>query len=115
MSYCRWSSDNFKSDVYVYEDVRGGYTTHVASNRIISEVFPFDWENVHETYDKHIESLKKAIREPITLPHAGESFHSQSLEECIDTLEYLVSLGYNVPQRALDALKQELKEQNETV
>jgi hypothetical protein len=32
MSYCRWSSDNWKSDVYVYEgDV--GYVIHVASRR----------------------------------------------------------------------------------
>lgn len=29
MSYCRWSSDNFKCDVYVYADVSGGWTTHV--------------------------------------------------------------------------------------
>lgn len=32
MSYCRFSSDNFMSDVYVYEDVSGGWTTHVAAN-----------------------------------------------------------------------------------
>lgn len=33
MSYCRFSSDNFKSDAYVYEDCYGGFTTHVAGNR----------------------------------------------------------------------------------
>lgn len=33
MSYCRFSSDNWKSDVYVYEDVGGGWTTHVAMRR----------------------------------------------------------------------------------
>lgn len=33
MSYCRFSSDNWMSDVYVYEDVMGGWTTHVASRR----------------------------------------------------------------------------------
>ena len=33
MSYCRWSSDNFMCDVYVYEDVNGGWTTHMAGNR----------------------------------------------------------------------------------
>jgi hypothetical protein len=33
MSYCRWSSDNWMSDVYVYEDVSGGWTTHVAGRR----------------------------------------------------------------------------------
>lgn len=33
MSYCRFSSDNFMCDVYVYEDCYGGFTTHVAGNR----------------------------------------------------------------------------------
>lgn len=33
MSYCRWSSDFFECDVYVYEDVAGGYTCHVAGRR----------------------------------------------------------------------------------
>lgn len=31
MSYCRWSSDNWKSDVYVYEG--DGYVIHVAARR----------------------------------------------------------------------------------
>lgn len=33
MSYCRWSSMNWMCDVYVYEDVGGGWTTHVAGQR----------------------------------------------------------------------------------
>lgn len=33
MSYCRWSSMNWMCDVYVYEDVSGGWTTHVAGNK----------------------------------------------------------------------------------
>lgn len=33
MSYCRFSSNNFRCDVYVYEDVYGGWTTHVAAYR----------------------------------------------------------------------------------
>ncbi len=33
MSYCRWSSMNWMCDVYVYEDVGGGWTTHVAELR----------------------------------------------------------------------------------
>jgi hypothetical protein len=35
MSYCRWSSNDFQCDVYVYEDVAGGWTTHVACNRVV--------------------------------------------------------------------------------
>ena len=33
MSYCRWSSDGFKSDVYVYADVAGGFTCHVTDGK----------------------------------------------------------------------------------
>jgi hypothetical protein len=33
MSYCRWSSNNWMCDVYVYADVSGGYTTHIARSR----------------------------------------------------------------------------------
>ena len=37
MSYCRFSSDNWRSDVYVYEDCSGGWSTHVAGRH---RVFP---------------------------------------------------------------------------
>jgi hypothetical protein len=37
MSYCRWSSMNWRCDVYTYEDVSGGWTTHVAGRR---RIFP---------------------------------------------------------------------------
>lgn len=40
MSYCRFSSDNFKSDVYVYESVDDCFYTHVAGNRLILPPFP---------------------------------------------------------------------------
>jgi hypothetical protein len=46
MSYCRFSSNNFWCDVYVYEDVNGGWTTHVASNRHVIPpipVIPHSW------------------------------------------------------------------------
>mgnify|MGYP000935111319 FL=1 len=40
MSYCRFSSDNFRCDVYVYEDCYGGWTTHVAGRRHLFPVLP---------------------------------------------------------------------------
>lgn len=38
MSYCRFSSDFFECDVYVYADVNGGWTTHVADGRLRQRV-----------------------------------------------------------------------------
>ena len=46
MSYCRFSSDNFRCDVYVHESVYGGWQTHVASRRRALPVvpdFPPEW------------------------------------------------------------------------
>lgn len=38
MSYCRFSTDYFECDVYVYEDVAGGWTTHVAGRKQVATV-----------------------------------------------------------------------------
>ncbi len=44
MSYCRFSSDNWRSDVYVYEHCYGGWMTHVAgSKRAIQPIPDIPW------------------------------------------------------------------------
>ena len=40
MSYCRWSSMNWRCDVYVYADCGGGWTTHVAGRRRVVPPIP---------------------------------------------------------------------------
>lgn len=41
MSYCRFSTDDYQCDVYVYEDVGGWWSTHVAGNRpVYAEPLP---------------------------------------------------------------------------
>ena len=40
MSYCRFSSMNMMCDVYVYQDCRGGWTTHVANARPVIPPIP---------------------------------------------------------------------------
>lgn len=40
MSYCRWSSNNWRCDVYVYEDTGGGWTTHVAGRWYVLPPIP---------------------------------------------------------------------------
>src|SRR3954471_1428440 len=37
MSYCRWSSDKFRSDVYVYACFDNTWTTHVALSKLMEE------------------------------------------------------------------------------
>jgi len=52
MSYCRWSTDDFQCDLYCYGDCSGGFTTHVACNKVIfkeplpepaKELFSKEW------------------------------------------------------------------------
>lgn len=40
MSYCRWSSDNFKSDVYAYEHYDGGFCIHVRRSKLMFPAIP---------------------------------------------------------------------------
>jgi hypothetical protein len=54
--------------------------------------------------------LDTCERAPIGLPHDGESFSDDDAESCADRLESLRSLGYNVPQYAIDTLRQEQNE-----
>lgn len=111
MSYCRWSD----CDVYVYEDVNGGWTTHVASRRLVAGKGPdLDWtspETLHASYM----ALQKFMREhtemaTIDLPSAGLSFNDPSPGSCADRLVALKAEGFDVPQYAIDALREEQAE-----
>lgn len=122
MSYCRWSSDDFDCDVYVYADVRGGWSTHVAGRRVVYKA-PLPPEvalpaRSDPTYDEAFEAWferhrkVKAMRDEadlveIGLPHDGETFSDETPGLCADRLEYLRVLGYHVPQYAIDELRTE--------
>ena len=57
MSYCRRSSDCWKSDIYCYE-AEEGYMVHVAAKRIISHVPPLDCTSP----EKLLESYKNQTK-----------------------------------------------------
>ena len=84
MSYCRFSSDNWKSDVYSWADCDGGYITHVAANRVVGDapqVPPIDsvsgerWLELHNQQD-------------------------ETEDEMFATLRMLRDAGYHVPDSA---------------
>lgn len=119
MSYCRWSSDG--SDVYVYEDVNGGWTTHIAGRRRLNlDTLPEDpltYEAISkmgqdwaDNYKKYHAILDTLPFEDIVLPHAGESFNDLTALDCAVRLEQLRDLGYYVPQYAIEALRDEPEE-----
>ena len=116
MSYCRWSSDDFECDIYCYHDCGGYWRTIVASKRVVpSEPMPAlldtrdpDWTNYWFERSQEVGRIVKASgHKPIGLPHDGKDFRDSTPGECADRLEMLRNAGYNVPQYAIDALREE--------
>lgn len=144
MSYCRWSSDFGECDVYVYEDVHGGWTTHVGSRRLkqkvpdnIKNMYPEfgdpQWAekymNCEKAADEWRRTLKQNEKSSLTFgfpvpddseyfdlkeigEEAGQSYNHPTPGECADNLVMLKNKGFNVPQYAIDALREEENELN---
>lgn len=112
MSYCRWSSDDYQCDVYVYESDRG-FETHVAGRRhTFSEPLPpappkGDIDAAIRRMMAVTGMCDRAEPVDIGLPYDGESYTDATASECADRLEMLRAAGYNVPQYAIDALREE--------
>ena len=113
MSYCRFSCDNWKSDIYAYESERG-YEIHVAGNRHVGDIPPLlEWsEENHEQwfarYQEQMGAIRNATITPIGLPFDGESFTYGDLEDFYDALLELRAVGYHVPDHAIDAVDDEM-------
>ncbi len=119
MSYCRWSSDCHQSDVYVYEDMNGGWTTHVAGGRrhpLRSVPAPPDTTtaNMFIVYwmacERWVCDESNWEWRPIDAKFAGLSFNDGSAKDCADRLRSLKAAGLNVPQYAIDELDAECNE-----
>lgn len=114
MSYCRFSSNNWDCDVYCYEDVDGGYTTHVAGNKVVGEIpkvpifGTISNEEWMKAYEKQSEFIMNCQRKPIGLLHDGESFNDPGLQSFLDRLLYLQKLGYTVPDYVVKTIQYEL-------
>ena len=111
---------NFNCDLYCYEDVSGGFTTHVAGNRVVGDVPKEDWRGfVNQTiavetftaqHKAQMEFMDTAEREPITLLYAGESFNDPDLESFLERLLKLRAIGYRFPDYVLENVRQEIAE-----
>ncbi len=118
MSYCRFSSDNWKSDVYCYSDCSGGYTIHVARGRHaagvpIPELPLYKPGGADEWFDAMTAQqkwLSEARLEPIGLSRDGSSSNVETAAEAADLLESLRDEGYRVPAHAIEALRREALE-----
>lgn len=117
MSYCRFSTDDYQCDVYVYEDVSGGWTTHVAASHPVYDVplpepVPYE-QNFEAWFRRHnvvAQLAREARRVPLPPPHAGQSYNDPTPGACADRLAMLKAEGFHVPQDAIDALRAEQAE-----
>lgn len=120
MSYCRWSSDNWKSAIYCYHHCDGYFMIHVAARQYVGET-PIpeiteemcDWssepmwgkyEETRKAQDVWLDSAKLV---KIGLLYDGEDFIEETAAHAACRLEMLRIVGYNVPQEAIDALMME--------
>lgn len=114
MSYCRWSSDNWKCDLYCYESVHGGYYTHVAGNRIVGDVPEIDWraspDDIAVAYKVQREFMDNCKRRDIGLPHDCETFVDGDLESFKARLLMLREAGYSFSDLVLQEIDAEIAE-----
>ena len=113
MSYCRFSCDNIKSDVYAYE-AEDCFIVHVASYYYDVELPPAirhgDYETDELWITAYLETHKKT-REITQLlepkkhekEYAGKSKAFDTESEMFEFLKELKSLGYHVPDYAFDS------------
>lgn len=114
MSYCRWSSDNWRCDLYCYEDVSGGWTTHVAANKVVGDVpkeadlDPPDFKNYITTHKAAMAYLETAERKNIGLAYDGQTFNDDTLEDFRSRLLMLRAAGYHFPDYVLEEIDEEI-------
>jgi hypothetical protein len=127
MSYCRFSSDDFRCDLYIYESCMGGFITHVAGNKprgYIPRLLPapphawfqgsklqhLGWKVWSRAWmwsnSLQMLYLDHAPRRSLTLPHAGGSFSDPTGPACAERVRGLIALGYRVPDGVVDALEE---------
>ena len=115
MSYCRFSSDGFRCDLYLYEDTGGGWTLHIAGARVpedaptVPELTPGNVWEYSEALNQLIEYLRVAERTALDLPYAGESKRFTDPRELYLFLDELRELGYRFPDAVLAAVQDDIE------
>lgn len=113
MSYCRWSSEDFMCDLYVYESIADSFVVHVAASKIIpAEPMPprlpddkFDPEAYLARHREVSRIYSASERVKIGLPYDGETHTFSSAAACLEFMLQLRALGYRVPDYAIEAMR----------
>lgn len=110
MSYCRFSSDDFRCDIYAYESAEG-FIVHVASVRYLGDIPKLQptpeqgddsgWKAWHKAHSAQSEFLLTAKTEPIGLLSDGEVFVFPTEDEMFAGCLVLKEAGYSIPEYML--------------
>ena len=117
MAYCRWSSDSYRSDLYVFDHVNGTIQVWVASHRRVLEddrVFPkppdldapmSEWEKYAIEYRAFMHAMNDAELVPIGLSRDGERFSVDTHREAAELIRSLKAEGYHVPDGVIEEVE----------
>lgn len=119
MAYCRYSTDDFQCDLYVYSD-NNGYTILVARYRVYYyEPLPpevltplgslnLDLLEAQVARMNKIQSMyEMADKQPIGLEADGESWFGIDRDHAVAVLQYLRDLGYRFPYNIIEEIAEE--------
>jgi hypothetical protein len=112
MSYCRFSSDHFRSHLYCYESDEG-FVIHIAARKAIidrSLLKPVT-SSIQDIIDNNYilnDLLSECEYEEINLPYAGETFIEETEQDMYKRILELNKLGYYVPQDLLNEIEESL-------
>jgi hypothetical protein len=122
MSYCRFSTNGFRCDLYVYADAEG-FTVHVAASRIPEDAPELpdiqtlaaaaDWSGYLQAQRALSDYLLGCERTPIGGPHDGATFHLPNLDALHARLRALRDDGYRFPDSVLEAVAAERRAEGE--
>ena len=117
MSYARFSTNAFRSHVYVDKHAAGHYQIDVARKEhdVDRSGLPPEpdesEEDFGERYAKYwrevMDLVKGAEMVPIGGPLDGEWFEEETAESAAERLAQIREAGYNVPDKAIERLREE--------
>ena len=89
---------------------------HVAAQKLDGEIPkkpPFTKENIAngtwiEAHRAQMKALESVSRKPIGLPYDGKTIQLETHQEALDKLMELREVGYQVPDHAIQALKDDI-------
>lgn len=102
MSYCRFSTDDYQCDLYVYESDQGIEICVAGTRYHYQEPLPAniafkDFDAWLKRHNKVMAMTRDAVKEPIGLPHDGGYFTFPDREDAAEFVEKLGALGYQFP------------------